>query len=323
MKRSLADKLSALELPKTLAKARLRTKLRAILKDSHPDATGGKFQDQQQEIRYQTAVEALEILGTSTAVGTQLQVLAETQTALVQTQSSLQRIIDEQRQQVKLLEEQQSVEASESKATSAIAHSLHQIYTPLSVGGWSVAVVAAAIALLNKPLGGVIEEIFEGNVAASHWAKITLGIISLTGIILGFYARQREARELDRLKSIMTDAGIQYLLYRYGYEIFGGGDEAEEKTFTLSTLADGIARHTRIRDRSTCEATADAILKKLVQRGFANLNSVKSLSLSYTIDRTVTENIDYGVSWDFDQQPLSKVIRSRLKRFFSVRKDKL
>jgi hypothetical protein len=46
---NLDDMLEALELPTTLSKSRLRTKLRSILTQSHPDRTGGSFLDQEQE----------------------------------------------------------------------------------------------------------------------------------------------------------------------------------------------------------------------------------------------------------------------------------
>ena len=141
------------------------------------------------------------------------------------------------------------------------------------IGGWSIAAIAAGIELLNKPLGGLVEEVFVGNATAAHYAKLALGVISITGLVIGFYARQRSIREIDRLKSIMTDGGLQYLFYRYGYHIFEDEGVAGDKIFSLSSLAAAIAQHTEISDRSTCETTAEAILKKLLEKRIRRANN--------------------------------------------------
>jgi hypothetical protein len=230
--------------------------------------------------------------------------------------------MEEQKFLSKEMFQRQTAEGSESKAISAITHSVRQTYRPLRIGGWSVASVAVAIALLNKPLGGILEEIFAGNSAAAYSAKLALGVIATFGLILGFYAQQKEAKEIDRLKSIMTDAGIQYLLYRYDFSIFRREVDGNDNNFSLSTLADAVAEHTRIRDRSTCEATAEAILKKLVARGLVSPQEAKSLSPRYSIDKQVLEEIGHRVSWQFDQPSLIDIVRVRLKRFFRYKRTK-
>ena len=225
------------------------------------------------------------------------------------------KIIDEQRQ----LEQQKAAETSESRANSAIAHSLHQRYASLRLGGWSIAAISAAIALMDKPLGGLIEDLFGAHPTAARIAKLALGIISVFGLVLGLYARQREAREVDRIKSIMTVAGIQHLLYRYDYIIFRTGNETVgQKTFNLSTLSDAIANQTGIEDRSTCEATAEAIIKKMVQSGFANVKPTKGLSPTYTVDRVLTDDISEYVHWDAFERPT--LFGSRSRRYFTALK---
>jgi hypothetical protein len=312
---NLDDMLEALELPTTLSKSRLRTKLRSILTQSHPDRTGGSFLDQEQEKKYQTARQALEILDSGHAPKNQLQVLTENQTALAQTQSALIKMMDEQRQVTKAFEQKQGVADSETKAHASIERTVRKIYLPLRVGGFGIAAIAVLIDLLNKPLGGMIEEVFYGNIAAAHYAKIVLGVISVAGVVLGFYARRREMHEVDMLKSLMTDAGIQYLLWQYSYSIFE--DDGEQATFTLSTLANAIGTHTRIRDRATCEATAEAMIQKLVQRGFAVPKPNKTLSPTYQVDQDLLKDIDRGVSLVFYRRPWADALRARLRRLFS------
>lgn len=323
---NLAEKLGALGIPIALSAPQVRERLKTVLKENHPDTTGGTFRTDEQGGRYQTARDALDLLDTidsPSVSGREIQVFAENQTALAQTQSSLAKIIDEQRRQISALEQRQNVEASESKANSAITRSIQQVYTPIVFGGWGIAAIAAAIELLNRPLGGIIEEFFSGNVTAAHYAKLVLGLISIAGIILGFYAKWRSAREIELAKSIMTDAGIQHLFYRYDYYIFDDDPKTWEKVFSLSSLADGVAQHTKIRDRFTCEATAEAILKKLIQRGLAEVRAAKSFSSSYTIDRDLVENLYRDVRWDFDNRSLSEAVRSRFWRVLSKIRKKL
>jgi hypothetical protein len=315
----LSTKLAILGLSGRLSKLVLRKKLNAILKSTHPDATGGNFNDAQQETRYTAAVEVLEIINSPKKIsetGKEIQLLTKNQTALAKTQSSILEMMHEQREQEKITQQQASTEAAETKAGASIARAMRQTYAPLKVGALSISVIAAIVGALDKPLGGFIEGLFPGSVGA-RYAKIVLGLISIIGAFLALYAKQREIREADRLKSIMTDAGIHYLFYRYGYLIFAGENEEGKKTLSLLTLANAIAEHTQIQDMATCEATAGAILKKLIQRGVLNFTAAKSLSPIYTVDQELEENLDHGVSWSFSNERLVDKMRARIKRFLS------
>jgi hypothetical protein len=210
-------------------------------------------------------------------------------------------MIDEQRQRVETNIRKQTVETLESKVEAAIAKTVRKRYIPLIVGGWGIAALAAAIAVVNKPLGGLIEELFLGNATAAHYAKLMLAAITLFGLILGFYARQREAREQERIKALMTDIGIAYLLSRYSWRIFDREDDGQ--VFTLALLADAVREYTKIRDWSTCEATAEAILRKLDQRGLVTQKASKTFSPTYVMDPDVVENLEGSVPYHFDEPP--------------------
>jgi len=317
MNLDLAEKLKVLGLPSALSKARLRTLIKQILKECHPDASGGIFQDEEQEIKYRTAVETLEIINApakSSSSGTELLLFAEDQNALVQNHISLMRAIDEKQRHIQILEAKLTTQDAESKATSEIARGVKQAYAPLMIGGWSVAVIAAGIELLDKPFGGLVEEVFAGNPAAVHYVRVALGVVSIAGLAMGFYARQRSTREIDRLKSIMTDGGLQYLFYRFGYFIFEDDDTEGDKIFSRSSLTSAIVQYTKILDRPTCEATSEAIISKLLERGFATQAATKSLSPRYLIKKELLEDLHYSVSWDFERQRLHERVWKRIRR---------
>jgi hypothetical protein len=175
-----------------------------------------------------------------------------------------------------------------------------------------------ALVLSGSPLTSALGQASHFLATGSHTAKLILGFVTIGGLILGFYAQQMEARETDRLKSIMTDEGIQYLLYRYEYYIFEE-DEFGQRVFSLSTLAGAIAQHTRITDRSMCETTASAIVQKLLARGLISSKETKSLSPKYAIDQEVIQNLDHGVPWDFDHQSYFQKARNRIRRALTSR----
>lgn len=326
MSHPLAEKLAQLGLPITLPKAKIRSRIRSILKDTHPDKTGGEFRDDQQKTKYAIATEVLEILNhhrsSPNSKGNQLQVLTESHVALVNGQAALTKILDERQRQSTAIEEEKAVEASVHNAHTAIARSIHKTYFPFRVGGWSVAAIAVAIALLNQPLGGMLEELFAGDPTLVRLSKILLSVISIGGLCLGLYAKQQQAREIDHLKLITTDAGIQHLLFSYGYYVFGDDVDAEKKVLTRSTLADGIAQFTHIRDRATCETTADAIIAKLLKRGFIELTPIRSLSPTYKADAELIDDLVHGVSFNFEYKSPHKRAFEWLKRLYAKRKKK-
>lgn len=301
MKDELAQKLRVLKIDETISDTELRGRLRAILKDTHPDATKGGFQDKAQETRYRTCIEAFYILnGSKNRVGTELLAPSEAQNAVAKIHESILQLFEKQHEQTKLSDENQNIILTETKANTAIARDMHRAYAPLRFGGFGLAALALGIGLLNKPLGGLIEEIFAGNLLAIHYTKIALGLITLIGVVLGFYAQQRETRETERLKSIMTDAGIHFLLYRYEYIIFDDTREGE-LFLTLISLSNAVAKYARVSDRATCEVTADVILQKLLQRKFVKLKESRGLLPIYIVDRELMESMDSSVTWGFER----------------------
>jgi hypothetical protein len=216
----LARKLKELDLSPAQSTTRLRYQLKAILKKEHPDGTGGQFLTTSQETRYLAANEVLGLLDAlpKPGSGKALQLLAEAQGTLAQAQSSILTIIEEERRDAADARQQQAVDSAQLKASDAIDRSIHQRYAPVRFGGWGLAAVAAAIAILDKPLGGI----FDAILAPSRiWmAKAALGCLSLLGLIFGFIAKRRETKTAAFVKRIMTDAGIAYLFYRYDYLIF-------------------------------------------------------------------------------------------------------
>jgi hypothetical protein len=308
----LAEKLNEIGLSVAQSTPRLRTQIKAILKEAHPDITHG-FQSKEQEARYLAAAEALELLNAmpKSGTGTAIQVLAETQGALVQAQSSLLRVIEEERRQASETEQQRAIDASESKANLAIDRNVHQKYTVLSFGSWGIAGIAAVIALLDKPLGGILEEILGGDAGRIHYAKIVLGLIGITGLILGLIAKQREVTKASYLKKIMTDLGIEYLFYRYDSIIFPNSySYDDEAVLSVSSLADALGDHMRLRDRSVCEDTSEAIIKKLEQRHLILSTKTEGISPNYTLRRTLI-NKEYKSAYEEFSAP-NRTIADRL-----------
>jgi hypothetical protein len=295
----LEDKLKALGIPTTLSDPDKRQRLRQILKKNHPDTTGGDFEDPEQKRLYQMANDAIEIIDASSAPKTELQLVSESHAALL-------KFVQEERQVTKAREQSNVLESAQARANSAIARSVHSTYFPFQVGSWGIAAIAGAITLLNKPLGGFIDEALADHPAWAHNAKIILGGITLLGLLLGFYARQRETRQTNRLKALMSDDGINFLLEKYSRFLFIGLDELElelelveinpDRDFSLnfSLLADAVQEETGILDRPTCEATADAIIQKLLQRELIRPKTTKSISRVYEIDKELVRSFLSG-----------------------------
>ncbi len=312
MTQTLEQKLEALGLSSAAPKELIRQQLKAVRNRTHPDTTGGNFQNKKQELDHLTAAEALDLMDQSPG-GNDLQVLAVNQHALAEMQASLVKIFDEQRQLAKTDQEAKAGETIQARAEAAIARKLQQKYRPFAVGGWSVAALAAAIGLLDKPLGGFIQELFAGNAPAAHYAKLMLGAITVLGVILGFYAKQRESKEQERIKALMTDAGSAYILYHYSWRIF---DQDEgERTFSLASLTDAVRTYTKVQDWSACEATAEAISlrwrgKSLVSFSAANPSTgFNVLNASNRLDFPLSLRPRSAVIFASSMSPLSVIDR--------------
>lgn len=312
MASDLEEKLEALGVPTSIPDEDQRRRLKAILRENHPDRTGGHFKSEKQERLYQMANDALEIIDLSSASKNQLQVVAEGHSALL-------KLMHEERQLLNAREQRETAGLAEARANSAIVNSVHSTYFPVQVGSWGIAAVSAAIALLNNPLGGFIDEAFADRPVWTHAAKITLGLISLLGLLLGFYVRQREEQRTNRLKAIMSDDGIELLLQKYSEFLFSTDNGRLELRYEIrfdrpiflsfGVLADAIGKETGIRDRPTCEATADAIIQKLLQRELILPTTKRNISRVYEIDKGLVKSLIHRIT-DIDDQGAQEALRA-------------
>jgi hypothetical protein len=291
----------------------LRAKLKLLRKANHPDATGGEFKTEDQKASYHAAEDALGELENSNGseTGTELQILPESHRALVQTNKALQKLLEERERNIETVAKQKAASSAEQSARTAINQTVKRRYSPFSIGGFSAAGIAAAIVLLDKPLGGFLEELFQGDAPDAHYAKLFLGALAVTASIFALVAKREEAKRIERITATLSEAGIENLFYSYDYIIFDDSSSRDsKKVFSVFSLALAISEYCKIDDKAMCEATAEAIIKKLEQRGIIQPIVEQRISTRFSMDEKLLQNTPAGRYWEF-QLPNDILSRAR------------
>ncbi|WP_445488333.1 hypothetical protein [Rhodopseudomonas sp. RCAM05734] len=209
---------------------------------------------------------------------------------------------------------------ADEKAKSAISEVTKEHYSLSLFGGWTAAGLSTSILLLDKPLGGLIEEIFRENTQYAQIAKIGLGFVIIFGTALSLWSKHQESQRSRRFSSILTDVGTQQILHSYSYLIFENGPTDATQDFSLASLASAIREYSRIPDRTSCEATAEAIIKKLEARNLIPKTTTVSFSPKYSISKETLESSDWHDFYRFER---SDTVHARLKRYVQRKLTKL
>jgi hypothetical protein len=295
---SLTENLKTLGL--AISDPDLRVKLRNLRKDNHPDTSGGDFRNSDQNATYHAADQALAHMGADSEIGKQIQVLPTT--SLTNSMVTLDIAVRERDALLAEVNKAKATTTAEEKAKSEISEAVKEQYSLGLFGGWTAAGISTAILLLDKPLGGLIEEIFKGNTQYAQIAKIALGLIIILGTALSLWSKYQETQRVRRFASILTDVGTQHLLYSHSYTIFEDGSTESTQEFTLASLTAAISEYSQISDRSSCETTAEAIIKKLEARNLISKTTTVSFSPRYSISRETLNSSDLHDFYRFESQ---------------------
>jgi hypothetical protein len=233
--------------------------------------------------------------------GTELLVIPESQRALVETNKALQKLLEERERNIETVAKEKAASSADQSARTAINQTVKRRYSPFSIGGFSAAGIATAIVLLDKPLGGFLEELFKGDAADAHYAKLFLGALAVIASIFAFVAKREEAKRTERITATLTEAGIESLFYHYDYVIFESDASSRDskKAFSVSSLAVAISEYSKIDDKAMCEVTAEAIIKKLEQRGIIQAIVEQRISTRFSLDEKLLQNTPAGRYWEF------------------------
>lgn len=312
---SLTENLETLGL--VISDPDLRVKLRSLRKDNHPDTSGGEFLSPDQRITYHAADDALKHMGESLRTGTEIQVAPET--SLTNTEATLDIVVRERDALLAEANRARATTIAEEKARSEISDAMKDQYSLSLFGGWTAAGISTVILLLDKPLGGLVEDIFKGNTQYSQIAKIALGAAVFLGTALSLWSKYREIQRARRFASILTDVGIQHLLHLYNYAILENGSIENTQEFTLASLTAAISEYAHISDRSSCETTAEAIIKKLEARSLISKTTTVSFSPRYSISNETLSSSNFHDFYRFEPQDSILVkLKNNLRR--SIRK---
>lgn len=317
-KDELRDLLSKLKIDDGLDPPKLRSRLKRVLSRSHVDTTGGSaYATDEQRTKFEMASRAIELLDAPTKV--RVPAVRREQSVLETSLATL--IASNEAGRLASIEDRDiaRVRDVESRATERIELSLQRHYRPAQFGGWTAGAIAALIAILDKPLGGLLDQFSEVG-ANVLMMRISLITFSLGGLGLGFAAQFAERRRSERLKWFLTDSGIRALLREshlmtqiIGRDVTGNGSAIETlPIITVDSLATAITMEAYGADLATYEATAIAILAKLEQRGLATRVKASGISPAYQLSEAVISDLP-------SRNEFSLMSRSIIERIYGRR----
>ena len=277
------EERASLRISGDISDIELRKQLRRIVVENHPDISGGSFNTDDQKIRFETAQNALDAIKRErTRPKTELAVINATHNSLVEMHKALLKVITEQQAVTEVVDKKAALQELEAKASSIATQSARTASAPMRFGSFGIASIAVLIAILDKPLGGLLEEAFKADPVQVRTAKLFLGFVAVLGLILGFLAKQKEQRSIDRTKEILTDVGVQDFLKHYEDIIFAS--ENEGRVITVERLTTAVGLHVGIHDTAALQSTAEAMVEKLMQRAVIKPIERRSFSPAFLID---------------------------------------
>jgi len=284
-----------LDIEPDLTPSAIRLALRAIVRDQHPDKTGGVFKDVEQEDLFAEAKSLLDIIqGDGSANESSLVPVKDKPSELTKPEiepkiqkSNYSEISDRHRDNAKVV----------------ISKVAKQRFMTRKYGGLSVGFLAFVLLVLEGPIGKLVEHFSTISPEVSIPIRLSFLTLLVLGAFLGVWAKFKEDKFVEQKTAMLSDSGIDRLLYRHDHQVFELDENIEKSVLNLSQLAYVIELELKISNRADSEAIAKSMVSRLQELDLVELHGSPYISPRYIVGEDFLENLGesrwgyYQVSW--------------------------
>ena len=255
-------------------------RLEEIRNETHPDRTGGDFDNEEQRKEYFRVTDLLLELTRDrrTPGGKSL--------APVNLARDLAAEAAERHLREIATREQSDIGRIEAQAVETISKAVERPFVRAKVSLWSI----GALALLIPQLQGQLDK-FAANIGVA-WPDRVSFPLAVAGAVLavaGIWVHLVEQKHAANAKALLTDRGTRAFLALWHRDLSRLGLYSE--SLSVADLAQGIRQFTRAGDDAAAEAMAQAMISKLLVRGLLKESDRRSISASFVATEELLRDV--------------------------------
>lgn len=245
-------------------------RLEEIRNESHPDRTGGRFANEEQQKRYSRATDLLLELSAHRGMP------ASKSLAPVDLSRDLVAEAAERHLREIAARETSDIGRIEAQAAQTISKAVERPFVRAKVRIWSF----GAIALLISQLQGQLEK-FASNLGVAWPDRLSfpLAVAAVILAVAGAWVHLVEQKHAANARALLTDRGTRAFLAFWHRDLSRMGLYSD--ALSVADLAQGIRQFTRVGDDAAAEAMAQAMVSKLLVRGLLKESDRRSISASF------------------------------------------